>query len=67
MVKMAKSPELRQAMGKAGRQRILDYFDWEVKVDTILEIYQEAIDRYANEARIQISDPKANTSHFRIS
>ena len=62
MVKMAKSPELRQAMGKAGRQRILDYFDWEVKVDTMLEIYQEAIDRYANSATVQIAHIKANTS-----
>ncbi len=62
MVKMAKSPELRQAMGKAGRQRILDYFDWEVKVDTMLEIYQEAIDRYANSANVQISNTEVNTS-----
>ena len=62
MVKMAKSPELRQAMGKAGRQRILDYFDWEIKVDTMLEIYQDAIDRYTNSANVQISNTEVNTS-----
>lgn len=62
MVKMAKSPELRQAMGQAGRQRILDYFDWEVKVDTMLEIYQEALDRYANSANVQISNTEINAS-----
>ncbi len=56
MLKMAKSPELRQAMGKAGRQRILDRFDWEVKVDTMLEIYQEAIDRYAKKPTVRILD-----------
>ena len=44
MLKMSTSPELRQAMGKAGRQLILEHFDWEVKIDTMLEIYQEAID-----------------------
>ena len=47
MIKMAKSPELRQAMGKAGRQRVLNHFDWEVKVDKMLEIYEEAINRSA--------------------
>ncbi|MDJ0689140.1 MAG: glycosyltransferase family 4 protein [Xenococcaceae cyanobacterium MO_188.B32] len=64
MLKMAKSPELRQAMGKAGRQRILDHFDWEVKVDTMLTIYQEAIDRYAKKATVRISNTKANTSRL---
>ena len=62
MVKMARSPELRQAMGQAGRQRILDHFDWEAKVDRMLEIYQEAIDRYANSANVQISNTEVNTS-----
>ena len=48
MLKLARAPELRQAMGQAGHQRILDRFDWEVKVDTMLEIYREAIARYTN-------------------
>ncbi|NEO98463.1 MAG: glycosyltransferase family 4 protein [Symploca sp. SIO2E9] len=43
MLKMAKSPQLRQAMGKAAHQRVLDHFDWEVKVDKMIEIYQETI------------------------
>ena len=47
MLQLAESPELRQSMGKAGYQRILDRFDWEVKVDTMLDIYQDAIARYA--------------------
>ncbi len=47
MIKLAKSPALRQRMGKAGRQKVIDNFDWEVKVDTMLEIYQEAIARTA--------------------
>ena len=62
MLKMAQSPELRQAIGQAGRQRILDHFDWEVKVDTMLEIYQEAIDRYAIEPNVRISQTEAIAS-----
>ncbi len=45
MVKMAKSPELRQAMGKVGRQRVIDNFDWEVKMRKMIDVYQEAIAR----------------------
>lgn len=48
MTKLAKSPELRHALGKAGHQRILDLFDWEVKIDKMLDIYQEAIFRYSS-------------------
>lgn len=55
MIKMAQHPELRQAMGRAGRERVRDYFDWEVKVDTMLEIYQEAIKRYATEPTTLVS------------
>lgn len=47
MLKLAKSPELRQKMGKAGYQSIIERFDWEVKVNTMLDIYQEAIARYS--------------------
>ena len=47
MMKLAKSPELRNSMGTAGRQKICDRFDWEVKVDTMLDIYQDAIARYS--------------------
>ena len=66
MLKMAKSPELRQAMGKAGRQRVLDRFDWEVKVDTMLEIYQDAIDRYAQESTVRRANTKASKSYSAI-
>ncbi len=45
MLKLAQSPELRKAMGQAGHQKIIDRFDWEVKVDTMLDIYQDAIAR----------------------
>ena len=44
MLKLAHSPELRQSMGSAGRERVRQHFDWERKVDRILEIYQQTID-----------------------
>ncbi|NET34043.1 MAG: glycosyltransferase family 4 protein [Cyanothece sp. SIO1E1] len=46
IIKMAQQPKLRQVMGKAGRSRALNNFDWELKVDAILQIYQEAIKIY---------------------
>lgn len=47
MLRLAGQPELRQAMGQTGRQRIIDYFNWDTKADRIIEIYQETIDRVA--------------------
>ncbi|HET6250153.1 MAG TPA: glycosyltransferase family 4 protein [Tepidisphaeraceae bacterium] len=42
MLKLARSPELRDEMGIAGRQRVEEAFDWERKVDRILQIYTGA-------------------------
>ena len=41
LLTLAKQPELRVAMGRVGRQKIIDQFDWEVKVDRIVETYQQ--------------------------
>lgn len=41
MLKLAQSPELRQRMGRAGQERVLKDFDWERKLDRIIEIYQQ--------------------------
>jgi glycosyltransferase involved in cell wall biosynthesis len=43
MLKLALSPELRQSMGRAGWERVREKFDWERKVDRMLEIYRETI------------------------
>ena len=43
MLKLTQSPELRQSMGCAGPERVREHFDWERKVDRILEIYQQTI------------------------
>ena len=44
MLMLAHSPELRQSMGSAGYSRVREHFDWERKVDRIIEIYQQTID-----------------------
>ncbi len=44
MLKLGQSPELRQSMGTAGRERVRQQFDWERKVDRMIEIYQQTID-----------------------
>lgn len=43
MLKLAESPDLRLQMGQAGKQRVLAHFDWERKVDRLLEIYEQTI------------------------
>ncbi|MDE1163417.1 MAG: glycosyltransferase family 4 protein [Acidobacteriaceae bacterium] len=40
---LADSPERCAAMGQAGRHRIEQHFDWEKKVDRVLELYAEAL------------------------
>jgi len=44
MLKLAQSPELRQSLGCAEPERVREHFDWERKVERILEIYQQTID-----------------------
>jgi glycosyltransferase involved in cell wall biosynthesis len=45
MVRLAKAPELRAAMGDAGFEKIRTEYDWERKVDRVLGVYAEAIAR----------------------
>ncbi|MCC3438590.1 MAG: glycosyltransferase family 4 protein [Microcoleus sp. PH2017_29_MFU_D_A] len=44
MLKLAQSQEMRQSMGRAGWERVREHFDWERKVDRMIEIYQQTID-----------------------
>lgn len=43
MTRLAGSAELREQMGGAGREKILRVYDWERKVDQVLEIYRAAL------------------------
>lgn len=38
---LAQQPHLRFAMGRVGRQKVVDHFDWEVKVDRIVDAYRQ--------------------------
>jgi glycosyltransferase involved in cell wall biosynthesis len=40
---LADSPDLRRRLGEAGYRRAKQYFDWERKIDRILELYDLAI------------------------
>lgn len=42
MVRLAGDPVLRQTMGRAGRAKVEREFDWETKVDRMLELYELA-------------------------
>ncbi|OFX20792.1 MAG: hypothetical protein A2V77_02070 [Anaeromyxobacter sp. RBG_16_69_14] len=42
LVRLARSPELRKRLGTAGRQRVIEVFDWERKIDRIIDVYREA-------------------------
>jgi glycosyltransferase involved in cell wall biosynthesis len=45
MVALASEPERRRAMGAAARARVEAGFDWERKVDRILDIYRDVVAR----------------------
>jgi glycosyltransferase involved in cell wall biosynthesis len=42
MIRLAQSPELRAQLGQAARTRAATEFDWEKKIDVILEVYARA-------------------------
>lgn len=43
LIRLATSPEERTSMGKAARARVVQHFDWEVKVDRMLSLYGSVI------------------------
>jgi len=42
MVRLASSRELRERMGRNGRSKVLREYDWEVKVDRMVQLYGQA-------------------------
>ncbi len=42
MIRLAESPELRAELGRAARTRVVAKFDWERKIDFILDVYARA-------------------------
>ena len=43
LIRLATDPQARRAMGKAGRLKVIRDFDWEGKVDRILEHYRSCM------------------------
>lgn len=43
MRQLLSSPELRLQLGATGKQRVLQSFDWDKKIDRILEIYRSSM------------------------
>ena len=43
MARLAQSPELRESLGRKGREKVLTEYDWELKVDRVLQIYRQAL------------------------
>jgi glycosyltransferase involved in cell wall biosynthesis len=42
MLRLAASPAQRRQMGRNGREKVLRDYDWEVKVDRMLQMYEQA-------------------------
>lgn len=49
MLELGLAPDLRVELGRNGRERVRRHFDWERKVDQILEVYRNTIGRSAAE------------------
>lgn len=49
MRELIAAPEMAKRMGLSGRERVSLYFDWERKVDSMLQIYRLAISSYRRE------------------
>ena len=43
MVRLRQNPDLRASLGAAARAKVVQHFDWEKKMDRILQIYEAAI------------------------
>lgn len=46
MMRLGRDPTLRRTMGAAGRTRVEQHFDWQRKIDTILQVYAETRSRW---------------------
>ncbi len=60
MVQMAGSASQRARMGRAGLEKIRNEFDWELKVDTMMALYRDAMNRH--EASDRSSETRESTT-----
>lgn len=62
MIRLARSPQMRQAMGSRGREKARAEYDWEIKVDRVLEIYRQALEPDAPARTAPSASPGAQTT-----
>jgi glycosyltransferase involved in cell wall biosynthesis len=43
MIQLSADPELRDRLGKAGQERVQQFYRWENRVEPLMALYQEAI------------------------
>ena len=72
MLKVARSGELRRQMGRAGRKEAVEHCSWEARVEQLLAIYGETIQRARGSASRESSHPvwlrrRSATSQQRLS
>jgi glycosyltransferase involved in cell wall biosynthesis len=51
MARFIAEPALRAQLGAAGRERVERYYDWNQKIDSVLEIYKQSIQSYEQNGR----------------
>jgi glycosyltransferase involved in cell wall biosynthesis len=54
LVRLATNPQDRRAMGKAGRRKVVEEFDWETKVDRMLGYYEAAVAPHGSARQVGI-------------
>ncbi|NEQ84540.1 MAG: glycosyltransferase family 4 protein [Moorea sp. SIO2I5] len=53
MLTLAHSPQKRLDMGRMGQKKVMQHFDWEVKVDHMIKIYHKVIADHLASSKIQ--------------
>jgi glycosyltransferase involved in cell wall biosynthesis len=64
MRRMITSPELRARLGEAGKRRVQEEFDWERKIDRILDIYEQAVKPEAQPGAKEAPPNGRSRAHF---
>jgi glycosyltransferase involved in cell wall biosynthesis len=54
LVRLATHPQDRGAMGKAGRRKVVEEFDWETKVDRMVGYYEAAVAPHGSARQVGI-------------
>lgn len=55
MLRLAQDEQGRKQMGENARQRVIEKFDWERKIDLVLDLYREAMGRFRRRAPLRQS------------